>query len=448
MRLLFLNQYGPPDSPPTARLLGQLADFLRSRGHEVEILAQRQTYGGRPASGRERLRRELAAAWFILREGCRRRNPRPDAVLALSSPPGLLVVAALVAWWQRAPLAHWAMDLYPELAVALGEIPPGLVAATVQRAMRWAYRRCGLVVALDEDMQAHLQPFCRVPVRVLPPWPPLATEQGLLDLFKAGAPPTALDVEAGASPAVATTVADAASGLVDGWADAAPRVTGGQDAAGEAPTLQTKSIRPPATSADTSASSAAANGPDAAAPWTWLYSGNLGRAHEWRTLLDAQCLLEARGLPVRLAFQGDGAARRVAQVAARELGLQRCDWLDYVLEDGLLASLLAARVLIVTQRPETRGLLWPSKLAVLERLPRSILYIGPTDGAIAARLRVRGNVGTFAAGQAEEVAAWMEGQFAQGVGAPTISHQDVLGSAAGCAALERWLQEAIAKTSS
>ena len=116
-------------------------------------------------------------------------------------------------------------------------------------------------------------------------------------------------------------------------------------------------------------------------PWTWLYSGNLGRAHEWRTLLDAQALLEARGLPVRLVFQGDGAARVPAMAHADAIGLRRCEWKGYVPEDGLLPALMEAQTLIVTQRPETRGLLWPSKLALLERLPRPVLFVGPTDGS-------------------------------------------------------------------
>ena len=32
------------------------------------------------------------------------------------------------------------------------------------------------------------------------------------------------------------------------------------------------------------------------AEWTWIYSGNLGRAHEWETLLRAQQLIEQRGV--------------------------------------------------------------------------------------------------------------------------------------------------------
>lgn len=340
MRFLFLNQYGPPDPVPTARLLGELAEGLRAGGHAVEIVSQRESYEGRPARG-GRLRRELQASWAILRAGWRPRGGRPDLVLALSSPPGLPVVGALLAWRHHVPLAHWAMDLYPELALALGEIRPGTpVAWLVQTAMRRAYRRAALVVALDEDMRAHLQAFCRVPVRVLPPWPAREVERQ----------------------------ADEARAHAEGVAEPA-------------------------------------------APWTWLYSGNLGRAHEWRTLLDAQAILEGRGLAVQLVFQGDGASRAPAMAYADAIGLRHCVWHGYAPETELLPALLDARLLIVTQRPETRGLLWPSKLALLERLPRHVLFVGPEDGAIAGRLRDRGDAGVFAPGEAEAVARWIEDRF-------------------------------------
>ncbi len=368
MRFLFLNQYGPPDPAPTARLLGELAGGLRAGGHSVEIVSQGQSYEGRPASG-GRLRRELRASWTILRAGWSPRGGRPDVVLALSSPPGLPVVGALLAWRHRAPLAHWAMDLYPELALALGELRPGSpVAWIVRTAMRRAYRRAALLVALDEDMHARLQPFCRREVRTMEPWLAPAVEQ------------------------------------------------------------QVEAVAP--------------SGVKQSASWTWLYSGNLGRAHEWRTLLEAQAQLEARGLPISLLFQGDGAARAPAMKYAEKLGLRLCEWKGYVPEANLLSALLDSHLLVATQRPETRGLLWPSKLALLERLPRPVLFIGPLDGAIAARLRQRGQAGVFAPNQAQAVADWIEALYLQSPdAAPVLNTRTWPTQKDACAALAQWLVE-------
>ncbi len=366
MRFLFLNQYGPPDPVPTARLLGELAEGLRAGGHAVEIVSQRESYEGRPARG-GRLWRELAASWAILRAGWRPRDGRPEVVLALSSPPGLPVIGALLAWWHGARLAHWAMDLYPELALALGEVRPGsVVARMVQVAMRWAYRRAALVVALDEDMRVHLQAFCRTEVQTLEPW---------------------------LAPVVERQVEAVALGKVE-----------------------------------------------PSAPWTWLYSGNLGRAHEWRTLLDAQARLEAQGLPIRLVFQGDGASRALAMAQAEQLGLRSCEWTGYAAEAELLPALLAAQVLIATQRPETRGLLWPSKLALLERLPRPILFVGPSDGAIARRLWQRGDAGVFAPDQAQAIAGWIKELHLRPQDAlPAPYKRSWPTQKDACAALVRWL---------
>ena len=78
---------------------------------------------------------------------------------------------------------------------------------------------------------------------------------------------------------------------------------------------------------------------------------------------------------MHLVFQDDGASRAPAMEYAGTLGLQRCEWKGCMPEADLLPALLQARMLVVTQRPETRGPLRPSKLALLERLPHSVLYV-------------------------------------------------------------------------
>jgi hypothetical protein len=142
-------------------------------------------------------------------------------------------------------------------------------------------------------------------------------------------------------------------------------------------------------------------------PWTWMYSGNLGRAHDWETLLAVQAILEKRGTGMRLLFQGGGQSQLVAEKQAQALGLRDCAWADYVEEAELPASLLRARVLVVTQLPAAQGLLWPSKLGLLLSLPRPILWVGPTDGAIGQLLRQYPGAGIFAPGEAVQISDWL-----------------------------------------
>jgi hypothetical protein len=175
-----------------------------------------------------------------------------------------------------------------------------------------------------------------------------------------------------------------------------------------------------------------------AGEWTWIYSGNLGRAHEWETLLQTQALLEERGAEVRLLFQGGGPARAAAQARATALGLRQCVWTDYVAEAELPSSLLRAEALAVTLLPAAQGLLWPSKLGLVMSLPRPILWIGPTDGAIARMLRAIPHAGIFAPGQAAEIADWIIARKAGGGAVPAAHVSDP--AAHRSAALAAWME--------
>jgi glycosyltransferase involved in cell wall biosynthesis len=329
MRALFLNQYFPPDPAPTGVLLAEIAAELEKGGHTVDFVAARQGYRpGQKQGGR--LIREARALARMLVDGLRR--PRAEVVVSATSPPCLLVVATLVAAWHRARSVHWVMDLYPEIAVALGEVREGFLARMIGALMRWCYQRTARVVALDEDMAARLRRHGVEPA-IIRPW-----------VF--------------------------------------------------APVL----------------AQIAAADPAAGAEWTWIYSGNLGRAHEWETLLAAQAEVERRGAAIRLLFQGGGPARAAAEVRARELGLRRVEWRDYVPENELPASLLRCHALVVTQLPTAQGLLWPSKLGLAMSLPRPLAWVGPNDGAIAKLLRAFPHGAVFAPGQSTELAEWLLAQ--------------------------------------
>jgi colanic acid biosynthesis glycosyl transferase WcaI len=326
VRILFLNQYFPPDPAPTGVLLREVADRMEAAGHIVDFVAARQDYREGQRQG-GRLLREAKALGRMLLDGLRR--PRADVVVSATSPPCLLLVATLVALWHRAKSVHWVMDVYPEIAVALGEIRDGWLAKGLARAMGWAYRRASAVVVLDEDMAGRLRKHGVLP-RVIGAW-----------VF--------------ASVIARTRLASA----------------------------------------------------EPETPWTWIYSGNLGRAHEWETLLAAQAILEKRGADIRLLFQGGGPARPAAEARAAALGLRQCAWKGYAAEAELPEALRQGQVLVVTQLPAAQGLLWPSKLALLLSLPRPILWVGPVEGAIARQLRALPHAGVFAPGHAQEVADWL-----------------------------------------
>lgn len=337
MRILALNQYGERDRSPTARLLRELAGALRAAGHEVAVISVGRDYGQGAQAGVCRWKRELGALLHLRREGCRAASP--DLVLSFSSPPLLATVGHRVASHHRVPHVHWALDLYPDLAAALGANPSRLVDRVSRFLMRRAYQGCREVVTLDEDMAATLRQGYHCEPLLLPPWPPV---------------PSAQDVAHGLEP-----------------------VGGGA----EAPT------------------------------GVWLYSGNLGRAHAWEPLVAIQAELEKRGSQGRLVIQGDGYSVPPLREEVERRRLQAVEFRDYAPEDRLLTSLLAARVLVVTMKPQVRGLLWPSKLALAGLTGVPVLLLGPTDSTPARQVRAGGGA-AFAPEDVASAADWLEAELA------------------------------------
>lgn len=283
--------------------------------------------GAKTLFGSRALREAVSLIRLFFRSVC---VSRADVIVCLTSPPLVPVVARWARLRHRkARLVHWAMDLYPDVAVALGEVREGsLLHRLTGSLMGETYRACDRIIVLDEDMAARVR-LHGAESEVLAPWPPPV------------------------------------GGSEEEW----PR-------------------REHAERAD----------------FIWLYSGNLGRAHEWETLLEAQALLERDGLKIDLVFQGGGTEREAALARAQELGLRRCHWQPYAGEEDLVPSLLAADCLIATQRPETSGCLWPSKLALALQLERPLVWVGAPDGAVGRRLRDEGHF-CFAPGDATGLAA-------------------------------------------
>src|SRR5208282_5983805 len=81
------------------------------------------------------------------------------------------------------------------------------------------------------------------------------------------------------------------------------------------------------------------------------YSGNMGRAHEFHTIVDAAAALQGEPDTVFL-FIGGGAQKALIAAAAAERGLGNVLFKPYQPRDGLAQSLGVADVHLVTLRPE------------------------------------------------------------------------------------------------
>jgi glycosyltransferase involved in cell wall biosynthesis len=113
-----------------------------------------------------------------------------------------------------------------------------------------------------------------------------------------------------------------------------------------------------------------------------LYSGNIGLAHDFETLVGAAKLLEGGG--VQVVFAGEGP--RLEQVRRETEGLGHVAFLPPQAKDHLSAFLAAADVHLVTVRAGLEGLVVPSKAYGILVAGCPMIYVGPRDSEVACLL--------------------------------------------------------------
>jgi colanic acid biosynthesis glycosyl transferase WcaI len=175
MRVYLVNRYFWPDESSTSLLLTDLAEDLRAAGHEVEVFTSRQLYN-RP---RARLPKyqiwqgiQIHRLWtsffgrrhFIgrlldiltfhlaLRHGNHIHVP-PDAWFVMTDPPLIANTVLKLRHQLNGRVIHHVDDVYPDLAMALGTLPPrGVISSRLDRWVQEGLKHCDQVLALGECM--------------------------------------------------------------------------------------------------------------------------------------------------------------------------------------------------------------------------------------------------------------------------------------------------------
>jgi colanic acid biosynthesis glycosyl transferase WcaI len=123
------------------------------------------------------------------------------------------------------------------------------------------------------------------------------------------------------------------------------------------------------------------------------YSGNLGRAHEFETLLGAADALKREPTFIFLII-GSGAKMEALKRGVATRALDNFRFLPYQPRDTLEDSLAAADVHLVSLLPALEGLIVPSKVYGILAAGRPLIFIGDMDGDIG-RIIERAQCGQF-----------------------------------------------------
>ena len=115
------------------------------------------------------------------------------------------------------------------------------------------------------------------------------------------------------------------------------------------------------------------------------YSGNLGRAHEFRTFLEAARLLRHRR-DVTFVVIGGGAQLEEVRRLTSEFGLSNIREFPYQPRERLPWSLGAADLHLVSLLPALEGFVVPSKFYGIAAASRPVAFIGDRNGEIGALL--------------------------------------------------------------
>ncbi len=179
MRILLINQYYKPDIAATGQLLADLAEGLFERGHEVHVLCSHRAYDNRDiifpakeiingvhvhrvsATGFGRINRPgrmtdylsfyILAFWHALL------LPRMNICVCLTTPPFIAIVGLILHKLKGTRLVFWTMDIYPEIAVAYGEIQPDhLLHRFLTKLSRKLYCEASCIISLGEVMTQKL----------------------------------------------------------------------------------------------------------------------------------------------------------------------------------------------------------------------------------------------------------------------------------------------------
>jgi glycosyltransferase involved in cell wall biosynthesis len=173
-RILLINQFYPPDTAATGQLLADVAHELVRRGHHVHVVCSAGGYGGGRverdatdsagvhvhrigASGRGRVSTwDRLCDWgsyYALASTHALRLGRFDACLVLTTPPFIGLLGSLLKRMRGTRFVLWSMDVWPDVAEALGTIKQnGFLSGLLRPVARRIHGSADAIISLGPAM--------------------------------------------------------------------------------------------------------------------------------------------------------------------------------------------------------------------------------------------------------------------------------------------------------
>ena len=358
-KIVFVNRYFHPDESATSRLLSDLAFRLAAQGLSVSVVTSRQLYGNANAALESE---EVIGGVHVHRVATFNRGRARLSGRALDY-ASFHVAAGL------ALLRHLKRG-----DVVVAKTDPPLLSVGVSRVARL---KGAVLVNWLQDL------FPEVAAVLTPGLLPERLHRGLLAARDSSLRRAAINVVL--SPGmrqqlVARGIDGQRIRIVPNWAD-------------------TSSLTPRPTEESTIRRALGLS-----RRFVIGYSGNLGRAHEFETLLDTATRLKD---DPQFAFliTGAGAKAQGLQRAVAAAGLGSFVFQDYQPPERLADSLAAADVHLVSLLPALEGLIVPSKLYGILAAGRPTVFIGSVSGDVATVIQEHGCGIAVGVGDSEKLAA-------------------------------------------
>ena len=378
MKLIFLNRYFYPDHSATSQMLSDLTFYFSGQGYSVWVITSRLRYDGPnaqlpafevcrdvevhrvwtsrfgrhflPGRAIDYLTFYLSASWRLL---CLAQSG--DVIIAKTDPPLISVVTHWVAHFRKARLVNWLQDLFPEVAIALGVKGfSGRIGDWLVKLRNDSLKKAQLNVVLGQCMRERLleEGVNLRKIKIIHNWADGDTIKplGAVDHHR-----TVFSLSQELK-----TISDYYS------------------------SVSAKEVLE--TSWHGEISSPLRTEWELDGKFVIGYSGNLGRAHEFDTLLRAMEHLNDEE-EIQFLFIGGGAQMQALKDTAVDRHLNHLMFKPYQPREQLSESLGVPDLHLVVLRPELEGFIVPSKIYGILAAGKPTVFIGDPLGEIPRILR-------------------------------------------------------------